>query len=73
MDRTLTGEALLQPMWEPEYVRMQLERTGAIWVSGDIGSDAGNHLRFGFRTDQTVIAPLVRDLEAALALAAPAV
>jgi hypothetical protein len=67
MDRTLAGNALLQPMCEPEYVRMELERTGAIWVSGEVGSAAGNHLRFGFRTDQTVLAPLIRDMEAVLA------
>lgn len=73
MDRTLAGNALLQPLWEPEYVRMDLERTGAIWVSGEVGSDAGNHLRFGFRTDQTVLVPLIRDVEAALASVTPAV
>ena len=73
MDRTLAGEALLQAMWEPQYVRMQLEPTGAIRVSGEVESGEGNHLRFGWRTDQTVLAPLIRDLERALVSVAPAV
>lgn len=71
MDRTLAGDALLQPLWEPEHVRLTLERSGAVWVSGEVGAATGNHLRFSFRTDQTVLAPLIRDLDRVLADGAP--
>lgn len=67
VDRSLAGEALLQPLWETEHVRLQVRRSGVVWVSGEIGSGGSNHLRFGFRTDQTVLAPLARDVEVVLA------
>lgn len=72
MDRTLSGEALLQPMWETEHVKLSLQHGGTVWVSGEVGHHFGNHLRFGFRTDQTVLAPLIRDLEHLLTAQEPA-
>jgi hypothetical protein len=73
MDRTLTGEAQLQPLWETEYVRLQLDRAGGVWVSGEVSGGAGNHLQFGFSTNQTVLAPLIRDLQRVLVSRPPAV
>ncbi len=48
-------------------MKLTLAGSGAIWVSGEIGPVSSNYLRFGFRTDQTVLAPLIHDLAHALA------
>jgi hypothetical protein len=66
MDRTLSGTALLQPEWELEYVRLVIGRTGSIQVSGELGSADSNYLKFSFMSDQTMLRPLIRDLESAL-------
>jgi len=73
MNRTLAGEAVLRPTYEPSYIKLAVMRTGAVVVSGELQTliDGEDHaLRYGFRTDQTCLAPLIRDLRACTTLAA---
>ena len=72
MDRSLIGSAMLKPMHEDPYIRMELLHTGAVTVSGELSvSDEATHrLIFGFRTDQTCLGPFVRELGACFQLAA---
>ena len=37
-------------------------------VSGEIGTENDNHLKYRFRTDQTILPRLIRDLEVLLAI-----
>jgi len=74
MDRTLTGRALLQPLHEPDRVELELTRTGAVVVSGELGyAPSDNHLKFSFITDQTCLRPLIAELGRLLEIDAPAV
>ena len=59
------GEAVLAYRDEKDCVRLASNERGQVVVSGEIYqfSDLSQSLRFGFRTDQTVLGPLVRDLE----------
>lgn len=67
MDRTLTGEALLKPMWEEPYLRLEADHRGRIHVSGLMIYYDGNNqqVRFGFVTDQTCLPRLISDLTTA--------
>jgi hypothetical protein len=65
MDQTLAGEALLKPMWEPDFIRLELTRQGAVLVSGEFQQMGGAQLlRFSFKTDQTCLRPLAKALRA---------
>ena len=72
MDRTLTGSARLKPLYEESKVTFEMLRTGGVAVSGDLVQYGGHthRLQFGFNTDQTCLAPLIRDLHACLVAAA---
>jgi hypothetical protein len=73
MDRTLSGRALLQPLYDGDHVQFELSRTGALTVAGELGYASTSHLRFEFTTDQTCIRPLIADVERLLTFRAPAV
>lgn len=64
MDRGQPGEALIKGRWEDDYVKFVSNDLGHVFVSGELyeHSDMSQSLTFGFRTDQTVLGPLVRDL-----------
>ena len=68
MDRTLTGDARLKPLYEESQVTLEMTHSGGVVVSGDLVQYAGHthRLQFGFGTDQTCLAPLIRDLRACL-------
>lgn len=73
MNQTIKGDACLKPTYESNYIKLVLGRTGAVIVSSEFRSleDGEDHLiRFGFRTDQTCLSPLLRDLRGCLDLAA---
>jgi hypothetical protein len=73
MDRTLSGTARLHPDYEDGYIELEVTRTGAVIVRGELVDyrEAGTHrLQFAFRTDQTCLRPLATDLVACLNMAA---
>jgi hypothetical protein len=73
MNRTLTGTAKLKPAYDEPFVSLELLRTGAVMVSGQLSrleDDTTHVLHFGFRTDQTCLGPFARDLGACFQLAA---
>lgn len=68
MDRTLVGEATLRPLYEETFIKLEVRRTGAVRVSGELVryAEHTHRLQFGFVTDQTCLAPLIRDLRAGM-------
>jgi hypothetical protein len=58
------AEAVLQYRFEKDFVRFKMNHLGHVAVTGEL-FDYGipqQKLKFGFMTDQTVLAPLLRDL-----------
>ena len=64
MDAGKPGEALIKGQWEEDYIKFVLNDLGHLFVSGELHehSDMAQSLKFEFRTDQTVLGPLIRDL-----------
>lgn len=65
MDAANPGEAIIKQEYEPDFVMFKSDRSGHVTVSGEMSehSELPQSLRFCFRTDQTVLGPLIRDLE----------
>jgi hypothetical protein len=59
-------EAIIKGRYEDDFLRFEMNRLGHVFVSGELHehSELAQSLAFAFRTDQTVLAPLVRDLAA---------
>ena len=58
------GEATIRYRHEPGFIRFKMNQLGHVIVNGEL-FDLGlpqQMLKFAFQTDQTVLAPLVRDL-----------
>jgi len=70
MDRTLTGSALLKPLFEDHFIQLHLDHAGRATIRGELleYSASPQHLCFQFETDQTCRAPLAADLRACLQL-----
>ncbi len=70
MDRSLTGTALLKPLYEGDLIELSLDSAGRVMVRGEIYeySACPQQLRFQFETDQTCLAPLAADVRACLRL-----
>jgi hypothetical protein len=66
MDRCLSGTAELRTPYEDHYIRLALGPRGRVAVTGEIREYSGfdQLMRFGFETDQTVLGPFARDLDA---------
>src|SRR4051794_27440791 len=63
LNTNLAGVATFKAAHEDNYVTFTVGRTGAVLVAGEIHAFIGEHdqaLRFGFRTDQTCLGPLIR-------------
>ncbi len=60
MDRTLSGKATLQPMWETDFIELEITSLGRVSVTGEFmqPGDFDQMIKFGFETDQTCLAPL---------------
>src|SRR5262249_10163461 len=66
MDRTLRGSATLKPLYEHDFVTLELDSTGHIDVRGELPDySEGRFLQlvFQFETDQTSLAPFIKDLK----------
>lgn len=60
MDSTLSGKAVLKPMWETDYVELEMTSLGHVNIIGEFvqQGDFDQMIKFGFETDQTLLAPL---------------
>lgn len=64
LDRLNPGTAKLRGDYEDDYLEFELLSNGHVHVTGELveHSELGQHLEFGFQTDQTCIRPFLRDL-----------
>ena len=64
MDAGTPAAATIRGSFEDDYIRLESNSRGHVLVTGEIHEhgELGQMLRFGFRTDQTVLGPLIRDL-----------
>jgi len=58
------GKAVIKEQCEKDFLKIQSNAMVHVWVSGEIieHSEFDQRLKFGFRTDQTILLPLARDL-----------
>jgi hypothetical protein len=65
MDHGQPGEAVLKGRWETDCVRIEMNALGHVFVSGEVSdcSELPQQLRFGLRTDQTVLRPFIQELK----------
>jgi len=65
MDQTLKGKAVLKPMYEDHFIEVELSSAGHVTVRGQVieYSEMPQSLKFEFNTDQTCLAPLIRELK----------
>jgi hypothetical protein len=64
MNTRLSGDAVLKQEHEPDFVKLQVDGMGHVFVSGEVHLAPTHQLKFEFRSDQTCLGPLMRDLEA---------
>ncbi len=59
------GMCVIKGQWEDDYIKVEANAIGHVIVSGEIfeRSYREQHLKYSFRTDQTMLLPLARDLE----------
>ncbi len=64
LNKLIPGIARLQGEFEDDYIQLELLKNGHIHVTGEIiqHSELGQHLSFGFQTDQTCIPPLLKTI-----------
>ena len=72
MDRTLSGEARLKPIFEDPFIQLSVGHTGRVTVSGNLVAHGPltQRLQFAFETDQTALSPFARDLRSCITMAA---
>jgi hypothetical protein len=58
------GNVILKGQWEEDFLQLRSNAMGHVWVSGEIieHSEFDQRLKFAFRTDQTILGPLEREL-----------
>ena len=61
---TLTGEAILKPDYESQFVKITAGNSGHMFVTGELitHDERGQCLRFNFRTDQTCVRQFLNGL-----------
>lgn len=65
MDEGHPGEAVIKGQWEEDCIKFKSNDLGHVFVSGVLPMGL-QRLEFVFKTDQTVLRPLIRDFEAIL-------
>lgn len=64
MNKSLEGEAVLRAEFEDEHISVKCKKSGHVNISGHlIENYPAQELKFNFSTDQTVLDPLIRDLQ----------
>jgi hypothetical protein len=63
MDSGRAGEALIKGEWDDDFIKFTSNALGHVFVSGALfeHSEMAQSLQFEFRTDQTVLRPLIRE------------
>ena len=58
------GKVIIKGEYEEDFLEIRSNVKGHVWVSGEIceHSESDQRLKFRFRTDQTILLPLARDL-----------
>jgi len=66
MDAGRPESTTIRCRWEEEFLQIGSNDMGHVFVSGEIieYSERPQRLKFAFQTDQTVLGPLIRDLQA---------
>ncbi|MGN6227731.1 MAG: WapI family immunity protein [Dyella sp.] len=69
LQESLSGEALLKPEYEPQFILIRAGVGGHMVVSGElfVHSDQPQSLKFQFRTDQTCVGLFLQKLRHELA------
>ena len=64
MNANLQGDATLREEFEDHFIKLSCDKQGHVTVTGQIAvhSDLPQKIEFAFRTDQTCLTPLIRDL-----------
>ena len=65
MDAGMVCETQIKAQWENDYIGFASDSLGHVFVTGEIAeySDPPQSFRFAFKTDKTILAPLIRDFE----------
>lgn len=65
MNESLTGKAILRPMWEKDYIEFAATTLGHIEIVGEFAlyGPLEQRLKFGLETDQTCLVPLIEGLK----------
>ena len=66
MDAGRPESTTIRCRWDEEFLQIGSNDMGHVFVSGEIieYSEHPQRLKFAFQTDQTVLGPLIRDLQA---------
>ena len=64
MNQTLKGNAVLKPLYEPNIVEFEMNNVGGLWVRGEMTEYTSKlqKVNFEFKTDQSCLAPFLKDL-----------
>lgn len=59
-----SGKCIIKGQWEQDYIQLESNTKGHVVVTGELFENAeiAQQLKFGFRTDQTVLLPFAKDL-----------
>ena len=68
MDRDLKGEVTLKEDFGSDFIRIAVDHLGHVHVTGKVERPGELHqaLEFGFKTDQTVLKPLIGSIRGLL-------
>jgi hypothetical protein len=63
------GKCVIKGQWEEDFLQIEANEMGHVWVSGEIleHSEFDQRLKFAFRTDQTILSHLANDLQVLVA------
>ncbi|MGD9629100.1 MAG: hypothetical protein AB7V18_07635 [Pyrinomonadaceae bacterium] len=64
MESSLRGEAVLKPMWEDDYIKLEMLELGHLLVQGGFTQHSPHfqQLSFAFGSDQSALGPFLIDL-----------
>lgn len=59
------GTAIIKGQWEQDFLQIESNALSHVTVSGEVfeHSEFDQRLKFAFQTDETILAPLVEDLQ----------
>lgn len=59
-----SGKCIIKGQWDQDYIQLESNAKGHVVVTGEVFENAeiDQRLKFGFRTDQTVLLPFAKNL-----------